>query len=133
MQNYLTDRYQRVKINNSYSPCSLINHGVPQGSILRPILFNIFLRDMFVVVDNADIASYADDNTPYTVGKSQCDLETKVQKTSVKSFKWFHENGLRANHDKCYFVSSFDINTKFSLPACILENSNSQKTSWCNN
>ena len=62
------------------------------------------------MIDNTDIASYADDNTPYSVGKSQCDLEPKLQKASVKLFKWFH-----------------DINTKFLLPACILENADSQK------
>ena len=45
------------------------------------------------MVDNTDIASYADDNTPYSARKSQCDLETKLQ----KRFKWFHENGLKAN------------------------------------
>ena len=87
MHSYLTDRYQRVKINNSYSLSSLIKHGVPQGSILDPIIFNMFLCDMFIMVDNIDIASYADDNTPYSVGKSHCDLETNLQKTSVKLFK----------------------------------------------
>ena len=40
---------------------------------------------------------------------------------------WFHENGLKANQDKYHFFSSLDINTKFSLPACILENADSQK------
>ena len=78
------------------------------------------------MVDNIDIASFANDNTPYSVGKSQCDLEIKLQKTSVKLFKWFHENDLKANQGKCHFLSSLDINTKFSLPAGILENSNSQ-------
>ena len=42
------------------------------------------------------MASYADDNTPYSVEKSQYDLERKLQKT-VKIFKWFHENGMRVN------------------------------------
>ena len=46
---------------------------------------------MFFMVDNIDIASYADDNTPFSVGKSQCDLETKLKKASVKIFKWLHE------------------------------------------
>ena len=80
------------------------------------------------MVDNRDIAYYLDDNTPYSVGKIQCDLETKLQKASVKLFKWFHENSLKANQDKCHFLLSLDINTKFSLPADILENSNSQKS-----
>ena len=48
-----------------------------KGSILGLIFFNIFLCDMFFMVDNIDIASYANDNIPYCVGKSQCDLETK--------------------------------------------------------
>ena len=127
IHSYLTDRYQRVKINNSYSLWSLIKHGVPQGSILGPILFNIFLCDMFFMVDNIDIASYADDNNPCSVGKGQCNLETKLQKTSVQLFKWFHGSGLEANQEKCHFLLSLDINAKYSLPACILENSNSQK------
>ena len=55
MHSYLTNRYQRVKINNSYSLWSLIKHGVPQGSILDPILFNIYLCDMFFMVEKANI------------------------------------------------------------------------------
>ena len=79
------------------------------------------------MVDSTEIVSYADDNTLYSVGKSQYDLETKLQKASVNFFKWFHENSLKANQEKCHFLSSLDINTKFLLPACILENSVSQK------
>ena len=123
MHNYLTGRYQRIKVNNSYSLWSLIKHGVSQGSILGSILLNIFLCDIFFMIDTTDIASYADDNTPYMIGKNQCDLETKLQEASVKLFKWFHENGMKANQDKCHFLSSLDISTKFSLLACIVENS----------
>ena len=60
---YLTERYQRVKINNSFSEYHVIKCGVLQGSILGPVLFNIFSCDLFLIVD-VDIASYADDNTP---------------------------------------------------------------------
>ena len=129
IHSYLTDSYQRVKIKNSYSLWSFIKHGVPQDSILDPILFNIFLCDMFFMINNIDIASYTDGNTPYSEGKSQCDLETKLQNALIKLFKWFYENGLinEDNQDKCNFLSSLDIDTKSSLPACILENSDSQK------
>ena len=63
LHSYLTGRYERAKINNSYSLRSLIQHGVRQGSILGPILINTFLCDTFFMIDNVDIASYADDNT----------------------------------------------------------------------
>ena len=53
---------------------------------------------------------------------SQCDLETKLQNASIKLFKWFYGNGLKANRGKCDFLGY-----KVSLPACILENSDSQK------
>ena len=56
-------------------------------------------------------------------GKIQCDLETKLQKASVKLFKLFYENDMKVKQDKCHFLSSLDISAQFSLPACILENS----------
>ena len=92
-----------------------------------PMLFNSFLCDMFFFVDNIDIACYADDNTPYNVGKSQRELERKLQRASVKLFKLFHDNGLKANQEKCHFLLTLDINKMFSLLACILENSNCRK------
>ena len=69
IQSYLTDRYQRVKVYNSYSLWSFNKYAVPQVSIFDSILFNILLCDMFFSVDSVDIASYADDNTPYIIGK----------------------------------------------------------------
>ena len=116
MHSYLTNRYQRVKINNSYSLWSLIKHGATQGSILGPILFNVYLCDMFFMVDSIDIASYTDDNTPYRVGKRQYDLESKLQKASVKPFKWFHKylcldiNAMfryRLAYQKTQFINNF--------------------------
>ena len=58
--------------------------------------------DIFFKIDTIDIASYADDNTLYDVGKNQCDLETKLQKASIKLCEWFYENGREANQDKYY-------------------------------
>ena len=80
---------------------------------------------MFFMIDTTDIAGYADDNTPSNVGKNNVTKKPKLQKASVTLFKWFHENGMKANQDKCHFLSSLGISTKFLLPACILENSGS--------
>ena len=61
---YLSNRTQRTKIKYSFSKRSNILHGVPQGSILGPFLFNIDFIDLFNECDENDIASYADDTTP---------------------------------------------------------------------
>ena len=69
--NYLSNRKQRGKINSVYSIWKDISYGVPQGSILGPLLFNIHLCDLFYFLENTDIASYADDNTLYSAQKKQ--------------------------------------------------------------
>ena len=68
--NYLSNRKQRVKINDSYSSWREILYGVPQGSILGPLLFNIFICDMFYFLENYELANYADDSTPYSVKRN---------------------------------------------------------------
>ena len=102
IHNYRTKRKQRTKIDHSYSSWEDILFGVPQGSILGPILFNIFLSDLFLIVENIDIANYADDNTIYKEHKNIYDLITALQNPAAKLFKWFSDNQMRGNTDKCF-------------------------------
>ena len=66
---YLTNRLQRCKRINSFSEWGKVLNGVPQGSILGPLLFNIFLNDIFLSLQKCDLANYVDDSTLYTQKK----------------------------------------------------------------
>ena len=70
MKIYLTKRRQQVRVNNNFSAWERIISGVPQGSILGPLLFSIFLHDLFLFVGNSDLSNYADDNTLYSCGNN---------------------------------------------------------------
>ena len=64
VQNYLENRKQRTKINTEYISWEEILFAVTQGSILEPLLFNIYLCGFFLIMNKTELASCADDNKP---------------------------------------------------------------------
>ena len=68
MQNYLCNRFQRTSVNESFSDWK--ETGVPQVSILGPLLFNIFLNDIFYFINNGNLCNYADDIMLYSIRKN---------------------------------------------------------------
>ena len=119
---YLANKKQRTKINMSYSSWKEILFGVPQGSILGPLLFNFFLCDMLFELSQTDFASYADDNTPYAEADNIDEVITILESESIQLFKWFSDNQMKANKDKCHLVISH--NEKVSMN---IENTSSEK------
>ena len=81
----------------SYSSREKILFGVPQGSILGPLLFDIFLCDIFLIMKETSFASYADDNTPYVTAENLDEVIKSLEKDSIKLFQWFSDKQTTIN------------------------------------
>ena len=103
---YLSGRKQRTKIGTAFSKWADIILGVPQGSILGPLLFNIYINDIFFVTEETSITNYADDNTPYACDKSVELVIARLESDSLKLCQLFKHNYLKCNEDKCYLLLS---------------------------
>ena len=101
---YLKRRKQCVKINNIYSSFQVLLSGVPQGSILGPVLFNIFINDLFFWIENAELHNFADDNTISAFADSIKDLVKKLECESNTAIEWFTANGMNANAEKFHGI-----------------------------
>ena len=92
--------------------------GVPQGSILGRLQFNIFLNDIFLFVDHAKITNYADDNISYAIESSVKELLEVLKNETETLLKWFHWNEMKSNNDKCH-LCTIPIGTK-EVTGCTL-------------
>ena len=104
LYNYLSERKQKTRINNSFSTEGILTTGVPQGSILGPLLFNIYINDIFLFVPEINIANYADDTTPYTTDKCVNALLKKLEENTSEIVKWLRNNYMKSNTDKNHLI-----------------------------
>jgi retron-type reverse transcriptase len=101
---YLRGRQQRVKIGNQRSNWSYLKKGVPQGSILGPVLFNFFLNDLLLPTSEHTIVNYADDTTIVASSPTMDLLLDKLSSATDTVLKWFAYNGMKANPSKFEFI-----------------------------
>ena len=88
---------------------------VPQASALGILLFNIDICDLFLWDYKCDIASYADDNTPYTSDISLNLVLEKLESSTHDLFRWFKENHMKANPDKCHLLVTTNALTSVNI------------------
>ena len=101
---YLHGRKQPVKISNSKSSWTLLTKGVPQGSILGPLLFNIFMNDLFLFIEKCHLYNYADDNSLDSSSENLTDVLYNLRHDGRNAIEWFAKNGMQANPDKFHFM-----------------------------
>ena len=95
-----------------YSSWGKIMSGVHQGSIMGPLLFTIFMPDMFLMIKNKFVTGCADDNTPFAIrGNTKCITKT-LEEIDKSLINCFSDKQIKLNTDKCHlFLNSRIPNT----------------------
>ena len=104
ISDYLSYRKQWTKIGSAYSDWANNIRGIPQGSILGPLLFNIFINDIFLVVEKSDICNFADDNTLYSHGSNLPVILNNLEHDIRNLLYLFKIISLKENQGKFQFI-----------------------------
>ena len=113
---FLSQRKHRTKINSSVSKWKHVLIGVPQGSVLGPLFFNIYMCDMFLFMPESNVLeNYARNMTLYACEKKLYEVQRKLQSESLILFERFHDNYLKANSDKSYIMLTTNNKLKINV------------------
>lgn len=103
LTSYLENREQIVKFNDFYSEKMTIKHGIPQGSVLAPILFLLYINDISNYCKRCKLKLFADDTMLYVTGKVE-DIESKLNEDLKNIYEWTCDNNLKLNLNKTKFM-----------------------------
>ncbi|CAM1312392.1 Uncharacterised protein r2_g2279 [Pycnogonum litorale] len=122
-KNYLSNRTQYVAVNKQTSDSIPINIGVPQGSILGPFLFLVYVNDLPLVCENSSVNMFADDTSLITTGPDKNTIESKLQNDLNNLIEWCILNKLTLNSKKTnYCVFAPNKKTKLNKFTFLINN-----------
>ena len=114
-KSYLAHRKQKTFVNDTYSCSNDILSGVPQGSILGPILFSLFINDLPFCISNSKVDMYADDTTVSVKNKNIFELEKIANEAMSKVYNWCTQNCLVLNESKTKYM----LVTNYQKRSCL--------------
>ena len=100
IHNYLSNRKQRVKVGSELSNWQEIKSGAPQGSVLGPLCFNIFINDLLLEAKESEICNFADDTTIYTNGNNVESVILSLEEDLSRTLNWFRVHHMAVNPGK---------------------------------
>ena len=104
IHSYLTERKQRVKIGSRFSSWKTVSKGVPQGFVLDPLLFNVFINDFFYAIEHSQVCNFADDNTIFACGETLDEVAICIENDMREAMNWYKRNEMVANPDKFQLI-----------------------------
>ena len=108
INSFLGDRKFKMKIGSYYSPYLDLLVGIPQGTILGSLLFNIHMCNLFLCDCQSNIINYPNETTLYACEPNIDVVLSKLERDTSKCFTWFQDNYLKANSGKSYLLTTSD-------------------------